>query len=74
MSDIRLKIKSKQEAYDEIHENKIRLMMILDKENEVGLSKLTRNLLETMCKYYDDILDTIEVKQNRKGQEQGNEQ
>ena len=59
---MRLKIKSKQEAYDEIHDNKLRLMMILEKENEVGLQKLTINLLEKMCQDYDDILDTIEVK------------
>jgi len=36
--------------------------MILEKENEVGLQKLTINLLEKMCQDYDDILDTIEVK------------
>ena len=68
---MRLEIVTKQNAYDEIHENKIRLMMILHKKNDVGLSKLTRNLLETMCKYYDDILDTIDVKQNRKGRSSG---
>ncbi|GAH12212.1 unnamed protein product [marine sediment metagenome] len=60
MCGIRLKIKSKADAYDEIHENKLRLMMILDKENEVGLSQFTKHLLMKMCADYDYILDKIE--------------